>query len=96
MGNIPSLHEGQDMMPMIGITNHHDLVSTKAIHPEVSRSQVVTEKDSFFIKIIVGRICDVWMCSRQMTCDIRSKNMQVLDQIVTQLVGLKMIQFFSR
>ena len=56
MGNIPRLHEGQDRMPMIGITKHHDLVITKTIHPEVSRSQVVTEKDVFFIKIIVGRI----------------------------------------
>ncbi len=31
-----------------------------------------------------------------MTRDVQAKNMQVLDQIVTQLVGLKMIQLFPR
>ena len=56
--------------------------------------QVVTEKDALFNTIIVGRIGDVRMCTRQMTRDVRTKNMEVLDQIVTQLVGLKMIQLF--
>ena len=77
---------------MLGITKHHDLASTKAIHPEVRRSKIVTEKDALFNKIIVGRICNVRMFARQMTRDVRAKNMQVLNQIVTQLVGLKMIQ----
>jgi hypothetical protein len=85
------------MIPMRGITKHHDLASMKAIHPEVRRSNIVTEKDTFSVStIIVGRICDVRMCARQMARDVRAKNMQVLDQIVTQLVGLKMIQLFPR
>ena len=75
---------------------HHDLVGTKVIHPAVSRSKVVTEKDALFSTIIVGRICDVRMCARQVDRDVRAKNMQVLDQIVTQLVGLKMIQLFDK
>ena len=72
---------------------HHDLVGTKVIHPAVRRSKVVTEKDALFSTNIVGRICDVRMCARR---DVRAKNMQVLDQIVTQLVGLKMIQLFDK
>ena len=96
MGNIPRLHEGQDMIPMLGITKHHHLLSTKTIHPEIRSSKVISEKHTLFSTIIVGRICDMGMCARQMARDIRAKNMQVLDQIVTQLVGLKMIQLFPR
>ena len=56
MGNIPRLHEKQDMMPMIGINKHRDLVGTKAIHPKVRCSKVVTKNDTLFSTIIVGRI----------------------------------------
>ena len=36
------------------------------------------------------------MCARKMARDVRAKNLQVLDHIMTQLVGLKMIQLFPR
>ena len=81
---------------VIGITKHHHLFSTKTIHPEIRSSKVISEKQTLFSTIIVGRICDVRMCGREMIRDVRAKNMQVFDQIVTQLVGLKMIQLFPR
>ena len=48
MGNIPRLHERQDVIPTHGITEHHDLIGTKAIHPEGRVSKVVTEKHILF------------------------------------------------
>jgi hypothetical protein len=95
MGNILRLHEGQNMISMLVITHHHFL-STKTIHPEIRSSKVISEKQTLFSTIIVGRICDVRMCAGQIAREIRAKNMQVLDQIVTQLVWLKMIQLFPR
>ena len=38
----------------------------------------MSEKHTLFSTIIVGRICDMSMCVRQMAREIRAKNMQVL------------------
>ena len=66
------------MVPILGITKHHHLFSTKTIHPEIRSSKVITEKHTLFGTMIVSRICYVRMFARQMTRDIRAKNMQVL------------------
>jgi hypothetical protein len=94
MGNITRLHEGQDMIPMLGITKHHHLLSTKTIHPEVRSSKVISEKHTLFSTIIMSRICYMRMLARQVARDIRAKNMQIFDQVVTHLVRLEAVQLF--
>ena len=96
MGNIPRLHEGQDMIPMLGVTKHHYLLSTKTIHPEVRRSKVIAEKHTLFSTIIMSRICYMRMFARQVARDIRAKNMQIFHQVVTHLVRLEAVQLFPR
>jgi hypothetical protein len=63
------------------------------IHPEIS-SKVITKKHTFFRKIIMSRICYMRMFARQMTRDVRGKDMQIFYQIVTHLVRMKAVQLF--
>jgi hypothetical protein len=62
------------------------------MHPEIRSSKVITEKHTLFITTIVSRIYCEKMFTRQVSRDIRTKNMKNLDQIVTQFMGLKMIE----
>jgi hypothetical protein len=64
---------------MLGITEHHDLLSTKAIHPEVRGSKVVTKKHTLLSQSYLSREDVPW----QVAHDIRAKDMQILDQVVT-------------
>ncbi len=58
-------------------------LAKKAIHPEVRGSKVVIEKHTLFSTIIMSRIYHMRMLPRQVARDIRAKDMQILDQIVT-------------
>jgi hypothetical protein len=82
------------MIPMIGITKHHHLLSTKTIHPEIRSSKVISEKHTFFRTIIMSCICYMRMFTKQVARDIRAKDMQIFYQIVTHLVRLKTVQLF--
>jgi hypothetical protein len=61
MGNIPRMHERN--IPVLVITEHHDLLNTKALHTEVRGSEVVTKKHTLFNTIIISCIYHLRMFS---------------------------------
>ncbi len=94
-GTSPGCMKGKNVIPMLGITKFHHLLSTKTIHPEIRSSKVISEKHIFFSTIIMSRICYMRMFTRQVARDIRAKDMQIFYQIVTHLVRLKTVQLFT-
>ena len=54
------------MIPMLGITKHHDLLNTKAVNPEGMGSKVVTEKHILLSTIVFITV--------QVACDISKTN----------------------
>ena len=87
MWNIMWLKERQDCIEMFRIRHAHDFPIFKDVHPKIWGTQIVSESHTLKNSVIMCCIGDKRMCTRQMTGDIRSKNMEILCQIIQDFIG---------
>ena len=88
MWNIMRLKERQDCIEMFMVRPAHDFPVLKAVHTEIWGAQIVTKPHTLKSSVRQAScIGNKGMCTRQMTGDIRPKNMEILGQIMLDFVG---------